>query len=401
MLNEFFTKFLSVESVLTKYILGVAIFILAVIAIKYIAKTLQWATENFLNKRQIIGRGWVSLIIKHKVLNHFFFAIGLCFLVGVNDFFLMPEFPKITTFILRLVNIVIIAEFTLLIVACLSVFGDKYSRSVRMPLKGIVQAIQVVCWLVAIILMVSIIVNKEPVYLLGGLTALSAILLLIFKDSILGLVSGFQLSLNDLVRVGDWIVIPGQGADGEVVDILLSTVRVKNWDNTIVNVPAYDLVSHSFTNWRAMSESGARRIKRAVNIDIHSIRFLTPEEIEKLKSISLLKDYLAKKEKELADYNKKVEHRENIYNTRRLTNIGTFRAYCQEYLRHNKNITQKFTCMVRQLEPTSEGLPLEVYAFSNDTNWVSYEGIQADIFDHILSIISVFDLKVYERYSNN
>ena len=399
MLKEFFTNVLSIESVLTKYVLGVAIFILAVIAIKYIAKTLQWATEKFLNKKQIIGKGWVSLIIKHKVLNHLFFALGLCLLVGINDFFFITEFPKITTFILRLVNIVIIAEFTLLIAACLSVFGDKYSRSVKMPLKGIVQAVQVVCWLVAIILMVSIIVNKEPVYLLGGLTALSAILLLIFKDSILGLVSGFQLSLNDLVRVGDWIVIPGQGADGEVVDILLSTVRVKNWDNTIVNGPAYDLVSHSFTNWRAMSESGARRIKRAVNIDIHSIRFLTPEEIEKLKSISLLKDYLAKKEKELADYNQKVEHRENIYNTRRLTNIGTFRAYCQEYLRHNKNITQKFTCMVRQLEPTSEGLPLEVYAFSNDTNWVSYEGIQADIFDHLLSIISVFDLKVYERYT--
>ena len=399
MLKEFFTNVLSIESVLTKYVLGVAIFILAVIAIKYIAKTLQWETEKFLNKKQIIGKGWVSLIIKHKVLNHLFFALGLCLLVGINDFFFITEFPKITTFILRLVNIVIIAEFTLLIAACLSVFGDKYSRSVKMPLKGIVQAVQVVCWLVAIILMVSIIVNKEPVYLLGGLTALSAILLLIFKDSILGLVSGFQLSLNDLVRVGDWIVIPGQGADGEVVDILLSTVRVKNWDNTIVNVPAYDLVSHSFTNWRAMSESGARRIKRAVNIDIHSIRFLTPEEIEKLKSISLLKDYLAKKEKELADYNQKVEHRENIYNTRRLTNIGTFRAYCQEYLRHNKNITQKFTCMVRQLEPTSEGLPLEVYAFSNDTNWVSYEGIQADIFDHLLSIISVFDLKVYERYT--
>ena len=401
MLKEFLTNVLSIESVLTKYILGVALFLLAVFIVKYLAKTLQWATEKFLNKKQIIGRGWVSLIIKHKVLNHFFFAIGLCFLVGINDFFLIEEFPKFTTFILRLVNIVIIAEFTLLIAACLSVFGDKYSRSVKMPLKGIVQAIQVVCWLVAIILMVSIIVNKEPVYLLGGLTALSAILLLIFKDSILGLVSGFQLSLNDLVRVGDWIVIPGQGADGEVVDILLSTVRVKNWDNTIVNVPAYDLVSHSFTNWRAMSESGARRIKRAVNIDIHSIRFLTPEEIEKLKTISLLKNYLEKKEKELADYNKKVEHRENIYNTRRLTNIGTFRAYCQEYIKHNPKITQKFTCMVRQLEPTSEGLPLEVYAFSNDTNWVNYEGIQADIFDHLLSIISVFDLKVYERYSQN
>lgn len=401
MLKEFLTNFLSIENVLTKYVLGAAIFILAIILVKYIAKTLQWATEKFLNKKQIIGRGWVSLIIKHKVLDHLFFAIGLCFLVGVNDVFLSADFPKFTTFILRILNIIIIAKFTLLITACLSVCGDKYSRSVKIPVKGIVQAVQVVCWLVSIILMVSIIVNKEPVYLLGGLTALSAILLLIFKDSILGLVSGFQLSLNDLVRVGDWIVIPGQGADGEVVDILLATVRVKNWDNTIVNVPAYDLVSHSFTNWRAMSESGARRIKRAVNIDIHSIRFLTPEEIEKLKSISLLKDYLAKKEKELADYNKKVEHRENIYNTRRLTNIGTFRAYCQEYLKHNPKITQEFTCMVRQLEPTSEGLPLEVYAFSNDTNWVSYEGIQADIFDHLLSIISVFDLKVYERYSNN
>ena len=399
MSKDLVTSIFSTASPITKYVLGVVILILAIIVLKYIARTLQWATEKFLNKKQIIGRGWVSLIIKHKVLNHLFFAIGLCFLVGINDFFLINDFPKFTTFLLRLINIVIIAEFTLLIASCLSVFGDKYSRSVKMPLKGIVQAIQVVCWLVAIILMVSIIVNKEPIYLLGGLTALSAILLLIFKDSILGLVSGFQLSLNDLVRVGDWIVIPGQGADGEVVDILLSTVRVKNWDNTIVNVPAYDLVSRSFTNWRAMSESGARRIKRAVNIDIHSIRFLTPEEIEKLKSISLLKDYLAKKEKELADYNKKVEHRENIYNTRRLTNIGTFRAYCQEYLRHNKNITQKFTCMVRQLEPTSEGLPLEVYAFSNDTNWVAYEGIQADIFDHLLSIISVFDLKVYERYT--
>ena len=399
MSGEFLKNFVSIENALTRYILGVASILFIIFLLKYISRSLQWATERFLNKRQIIAKGWTSLIIKHKVLDHLFFAIGLCILVGVNDIFLSSEFPKFTAFLLRLLNIVIIAKFTLLITACLSVVGDKYARSVKMPVKGIVQAVQVVCWLIAIILMVSIIVNKEPVYLLGGLTAISAILLLIFKDSILGLVSGFQLSLNDLVRVGDWIVIPGQGADGEVVDILLATVRVKNWDNTIVNVPAYDLVSHSFTNWRAMSESGARRIKRAINIDIHSIRFLTPEEIEKLKSISLLKNYLERKEKELADYNQKVEHRENIYNTRRLTTIGTFRAYCQEYLKHNKNITQKFTCMVRQLEPTSEGLPLEIYAFSNDTNWVSYEGIQSDIFDHILSIISVFDLKVYERYT--
>ena len=399
MSKEFIVSLFSIDNPLTRYVLGVSVFILIIIAIKYVAKSLQWATERFLDKKQIIAKGWVSLIVKHKVLNHLFFALGLCLLVGISDLFLVGDYPKFTAFILKLINIVIIIKFTMLITSCLSVIGDKYARSFQMPVKGIVQAIQVVCWLVSLILIISIVVNKEPVYLLGGLTAISAILLLIFKDSILGLVSGFQLSLNDLVRVGDWIVIPGQGADGEVVDILLATVRVKNWDNTIVNVPAYDLVSHSFTNWRAMSESGARRIKRAINIDVHSIRFLTPEEITKLKSISLLKNYLESKEKELATYNEKVEHRENIYNTRRLTNIGTFRAYCQEYLRHNKNITQEFTCMVRQLEPTPEGLPLEIYAFSNNTNWVAYEGIQADIFDHLLSIISVFELKVYERYS--
>ena len=397
MSKEFFISLISFDNPLTRYILGVLVILISVFVIRYIALSLQWTTEKILKKNQF-AKGWINLIFKHKILTHFFSALGLCLLVGISDLILTETYPKITSFILRLLNIIIIVKFTLLITACLSVFADKYSRAVKMPLKGITQAIQVVCWLVAIILMVSIIVNKEPIYLLGGLTALSAILLLIFKDSILGLVSGFQLSLNDLVRVGDWIVIPGQGADGEVVDILLATVRVKNWDNTIVNVPAYDLVSHSFTNWRSMSESGARRIKRSINIDVHSIRFLEKEEIEKLKGIALLKDYLERKEKELTDYNQKVAHRENIYNTRRLTNIGTFRAYCQEYLKHNPKITQDFTCMVRQLEPTPEGLPLEIYAFSNDTNWVSYEGIQADIFDHILSIISVFDLKVYERY---
>ncbi|MBQ6224176.1 MAG: mechanosensitive ion channel family protein, partial [Campylobacter sp.] len=221
MSGEFLKSFLSIENVFTRYILGVAILLLIIFLLKYISRTLQWTTEKILSNRQIIGKGWISLIIKHKVLDHLFFAIGLCFLVGASELILTGAYPKFTTFLLRLINIVIIVKFTLLITACLSVVGDKYARSFKMPVKGIVQAIQVVCWLVSIILMVSIIVNKEPVYLLGGLTALSAMLLLIFKDSILGPVSGFQLSLNDLVRVGDWIVIPGQGADGEVVDICL------------------------------------------------------------------------------------------------------------------------------------------------------------------------------------
>ena len=234
---------------------------------------------------------------------------------------------------------------------------------------------------------------------MGGLTALSAVVLLVFKDSILGLTSVFQLLLGDLVRVGDWIEIPSHGADGEVIDIMLTTIRIKNWDNTIANVPAYDLISHSFTNWRGMTESGARRIKRSINIDMKSIRFLTQEDIEKFKKFTLLKDYIARKEKEIAQTNKERGVKEDIFNARRLSNIGTFRAYCYNYLKQNPNISDKFTCMVRQLNPTTEGLPLEVYAFSSNTNWTDYEGIQADIFDHFLSIIKEFDLKVFEKYT--
>ena len=218
---------------------------------------------------------------------------------------------------------------------------------------------------------------------------------MIFKDAILGLVSGVQLSINDLVRVGDWIAIPSQDVDGTVIDILLTTIRVQNWDNTIVNIPAYNLVANSFTNWRGMQESGARRIKRSINIDLKTIRFLNDEDIEKLSRLNLIKKYLADKKEQIGKLNKTADE----YNRHRLSNIGTFRAYCYEYLKNNPHISDKFTCMVRQLAPTSEGVPLEIYAFSNDTNWEHYEGIQADIFDHFLSIIGLFDLKVYQRIS--
>lgn len=384
-----------------KYLIGVALLAVCIGLSKYIAKGLQIAAEKLLEKRAVISKGWLPLMSKHKLLGNIFFAFAVSFTASYLSFFIGEYYPKITSMISRVLSCLGIIMFTLVFCSALSVISDKFSRSIKLPVKGIVQAAKVILWIVAFILMMSVLLNKEPLYFLGGLTALSAVILLIFKDSILGLTSGFQLLLNDLVRVGDWIEIPSQGADGEVVDILLTTIRVRNWDNTIVNVPAYDLIAHSFTNWRGMTESGGRRIKRAINIDMKSIRFLKEEDIEKLKQINLLKDYLAAKEKEIEEINKKRGVKEDNYNARRLSNIGTFRAYCYNYLKQNPNISDKFTCMVRQLAPTTEGLPLEIYAFSSNTNWTDYEGIQADIFDHFLSIIDVFDLRVYQRYGTD
>ena len=384
-----------------KYLIGVALLIVCIALSKYIAKGLQIAVEKLLEKRAVISKGWLPLMSKNKLFSNIFFAFAVSFLASSLPFFIGEYYPNISSMISRVLSCLGIIMFTLVFCSALSVISDKFSRSIKLPVKGIVQAIKVILWIVAIILMMSALLNKEPLYFLGGLTALSAVILLIFKDSILGLTSGFQLLLNDLVRVGDWIEIPSQGADGEVVDILLTTIRVRNWDNTIVNVPAYDLIAHSFTNWRGMTESGGRRIKRAINIDMKSIRFLKEEDIEKLKHMNLLKDYLSAKEKEIEEINKKRGVKEDNYNARRLSNIGTFRAYCYNYLKQNPNISDKFTCMVRQLSPTTEGLPLEIYAFSSNTNWTDYEGIQADIFDHFLSIIDVFDLRVYQRYGTD
>lgn len=381
-----------------KYIIALAVILLFILLFKYISNLLQGATEWLLSKKNFIAKGWLSLMTKHKLFSNIFFAFALSLLSSASGIFFGDLYPNISLVVVRVINCLAIVAFTLVLNSALSVISDKFARSIKLPVKGIIQAVKVIMWIVAIIFMMSALMNKEPIYFLGGLTALSAVILLIFKDSILGLTSGFQLLLNDLVRVGDWIEIPSQGADGEVIDILLTTIRVRNWDNTIVNVPAYDLVAHAFTNWRGMTESGGRRIKRAINIDMKSIRFLNDEDIEKLKHINLLKDYLAKKEAEIEEINKKRGVKDDKYNAKRLSNIGTFRIYCYNYLKQNPNISDKFTCMVRQLAPTTEGLPLEVYAFSSNTNWTDYEGIQADIFDHFLSIIDIFDLKVYQRY---
>jgi miniconductance mechanosensitive channel len=251
---------------------------------------------------------------------------------------------------------------------------------------------------VGAILMISTLINQNPLILLGGLGALSAVLLLVFQNSILGLVAGIQLSANDMVRVGDWIEMPKHNADGDVIEITLTTVKVQNWDKTITMIPSAAFISESFKNWRGMQESGGRRIKRSIFIDVSSIQFCTEEMIERFKKIQYLKDYIEAKEKEIEAYNQ--EHNvdpSSKVNGRRLTNIGTFRMYIQKYLENHPRIHKDMTTMVRQLAPGEYGLPLEIYAFTNDVRWAVYESIQSDIFDHIFAAAPEFGLRVFQN----
>jgi miniconductance mechanosensitive channel len=251
-------------------------------------------------------------------------------------------------------------------------------------------------------MIISLLMGRSPLLLLSGLGAMTAVLMLVFKDPILGLVAGIQLSANDMLKIGDWLEMPKYGADGAVTDIGLTTVKVRNWDNTVTTIPTYALISDSFKNWRSMSESGGRRIKRSVNIDTTSVHFLTSEEQERLNRNPLLQRYLNDKTQELGKYNQQSEvDLSSPLNGRRLTNVGTLRAYLVAYLRSHPGIHQNMTLMVRQLAPTPEGLPLEIYAFTNTTVWAEYEGIQSDIFDHLLAAIGEFDLRIHQTPSGN
>ena len=268
------------------------------------------------------------------------------------------------------------------------------------PLKGLVQIMQVGLVCIGIILTISTLLNISPLHLLAGLGASAAILMLIFKDSILGFVSGIQLSINDMLRAGDWITMSKYGADGTVIEVTLNAVKVRNFDNTITTIPPYALVSDAFQNWRGMSESPGRRIKRSINIDMNSVHFCTPEMLEKFRKISLITDYIDGKEQELDEYNEEHHIDSSIWvNGRRQTNLGVFRAYLVRYLRSLPEVSKELVCMVRHLQPTDTGIPIELYCFSSNKVWVEYEGIQADIFDHVLAVIPEFGLSVFQNVS--
>jgi len=250
------------------------------------------------------------------------------------------------------------------------------------------------------IIALATLMDRSPWLLLSGLGAMTAVLLLIFRDTILGLVASVQLSSNDMVRIGDWIEMPKYGADGDVVDVTLHTVKVRNWDKTITSIPAYQLISDSFKNWRGMSESGGRRIKRAIDIDMTSVRFCDAEMLARFEKFQLITNYVQQRRQEIADYNQAHSiDTSYLINGRHMTNLGTFRAYLVAYLRSHPKIHQDMTFLIRQLPPTATGLPMEIYVFSNDQEWANYEAIQADIFDHVVSVVPLFDLRVFQSPS--
>lgn len=289
----------------------------------------------------------------------------------------------------------------LAVYALLSTIEDVYNASAlarRAPITGFIQVSKLAFAIVAILLSISLIVGKSPLLLLSGLTAIAAVLLLIFRDTILGFVAGIQIAANRMFNTGDWISMPKYEVDGEILEIGLTNVKVQNWDNTISTLPTYSLTTEAVKNWRGMQESGGRRIKRAVYIDVHSIKLCDNDMLERLSSIRFINEYIEKKKTELRDYHRDMSIDESdLLNSRRLTNIGTFRAYLEAYLRKHPNINQDLTLMVRQLPPNELGLPLEIYCFSAEKAWVKYEKIQADVFDHVMAMLASFELRAYQR----
>ncbi|NCC24093.1 MAG: mechanosensitive ion channel [Deltaproteobacteria bacterium] len=341
---------------------------------------------------------WDDALLNNGVVRALVLAIPAVVLYQLLDFFggFRPVAEKI-------LNIGLLGLFILIVDRGLSAFLDIYDSSdlsTRRPLKGYVQLVKMFIYIVGTVMGLSLILDKSPWGLLSGIGALTAVILLIFKDTVLSFVASMQIASYDLFRKGDWIEMPNFGADGDVVDISLHTVRVQNWDKTLVSIPTHQFLENSFKNWRGMTMAGGRRIKRSVLVDQASIRICSDEELEALSSVDFLAEYIRFKRREIQEHNVRFANLEGSspVNGRALTNIGLFRTYVAAYLRHNPRLRQDLTLMVRQLQPTAEGgLPLEIYCFTNVTAWTEYEGIQSDIFDHVLAAMPYFGLKVFQR----
>ncbi len=342
---------------------------------------------------------WDDVVFDRKVmiyLSHMVSPVLIYLMLPLAQFN-----AEVLDFVQRMCIVYIIAVFLRFVCVFLAAVYHVYSEREQFrdrPLKGLLQSAQGIIIFIGGIAIVSILINKSPVVLFTGLGASAAILMLVFKDSIMGFVSGIQLSANNMLKVGDWITMPKYGADGRVIEVTLNTVKVRNWDNTITTIPPYALVSDSFQNWRGMQESGGRRVKRSINIDMNSVKFCTPEMLAKYRKIHLLSNYVEDTEQVVKQYNEEQGIDNSILvNGRRQTNLGVFRAYLSNYLKNLPDVNQEMTCMVRQLQPTEQGIPLELYFFSAVKDWIPYEGIQADVFDHVLAIIPEFDLRVFQN----
>ncbi|HOI88421.1 MAG TPA: mechanosensitive ion channel [Lentimicrobium sp.] len=373
---------------------------LLILVIYYVAKFVVLGVIRRITRRS--GTTWDDALFHNRFFNKaLLFVPGV--LLGFAAPFTLSEFPEALSRVQLLTQIYLVFVSIATANAFLNAVYEIYQGfeiSKAKPIKGYLQVFKIILIVIGIIIVISMLLNKSPLYLLGGLGAFSAVLLLIFRDPILGLVAGIQISANDMVRQGDWIVMNKSGADGVVTDISLTTVKVQNWDRTITTIPTYSLVSESFVNWRGMEESGGRRIKRSINIDMNSVKFCSQEMIDRFMHIQLVKPYVESKEKELVVYNTANSIDNTVLvNGRRQTNLGIFRAYLSAYLKNNPDIRQDMTFLVRQLQPAESGIPIEIYVFSKVQEWAKYEDIQSDIFDHLLAAIPEFDLQVFQNPS--
>lgn len=336
--------------------------------------------------------------LKNKLFLKISYVIPL--LIIYNFSYVIADNLQISSSFLNVViTLISIFIFARIIDAFLSSITDAYSKKYkRIPLKSYIQIVKIFVFIFAALLGISILSGQSPWVLVGSLGAISAVLLLIFRDTILSLMANLQISSNNLIQLHDWIEAPAFGADGDVIEIALHTIKVQNWDKTITVIPTHKLIDSSFKNWRGMEESGGRRIKRAINIDMSSIKFCNESMVEKYMQIDLLTDYLKQKTDDISKLEKKKSINVGL-NSRQLTNVGTFREYVKAYLRNHAKVNHDMTFLIRQLSPTENGLPLEIYVFSNDNEWVNYENIQADIFDHLLAAVSYFDLRVFQHPS--
>jgi len=392
---------LGVEETSTMYlklvILLIILFIISYVTNLIVKKILIRSIRLAIKKTKTV---WDDALVENKVfisLSH----IAPAIVIYLTTPYIFEDFTGAIPYVLRLVNAYI---STILIIAIINFLNTLkyYSENTKLfkdnPLDSYFQLVKIAIYIIGGIIILSFLLDKSPLYFFSALGAMTVVLLLIFKDTIMGFVASIQLSANDMIQIDDWVSMPKYGADGDVIEMNLTTIKIQNWDKTVTTIPTYAFISESFKNWRGMSESGGRRIKRSLNIKISSIKFCTLEMLERFKKFQLIKDYIEEKSNNIEEYNKENKiDKSYLINGRHLTNIGVFRVYAEAYVKNNPDINLNMTCMVRQLLPTEKGLPIEIYTFSNRQEWVTYEGIMSDMFDHLIAAVPEFELEIFQN----
>ncbi len=368
-----------------------------------LARIFTWFCNKYLSRLlRLRSDKWFNAMADHSFFTALGVVIAAFVAIHLHPVFVIEDISWLATLMGKLTGLFVVLSLSWLINSFLNTLSHLYGRNPNIPIKGLVQAVKIVVFLGTALFVLSLVLGRKPMYIITGLSALAAVFSLIFKDPILGFAASIQLTTNKLIKIGDWVTVDSAGADGNIIDISLTSVRVQNFDMTIVSVPTYDLISKPFKNWSGMYAAKARRIQRSILIDVDTVKFLDKPMLARLKKIQLLKDYLESKEKEITEFNASRNLKENILNGRHLTNIGTFRHYAELYLASRSYVVSNdpnFTLMVRQLKQEAQGLPLEVYCFLNTTVWTDYEALQSDIFDHLFSVLPEFGLYAYQQPS--